>query len=75
MDGAALGRSVLCFSLPGCWVQVKLFQGRLEGVLVSFLLSSMVAFSLRKLTEEEALGESLVWHSCNMASPSELGLL
>ena len=75
VDGAAPGRPLLCFGLPGCWVQMELFQGRLEGVLVSFLLSSMIAFSLHKLTEEEALGESLVWHSCNMASPSELGLL
>ena len=75
VDGTTQGWSLLHFSFPGCWVHVELLQCCFEGVFVSFLLSSMIAFSLHKLTEEEALGESLVWHSCNMASPSELGLL
>ena len=54
---------------------MELLQGSLESVFVSLLLSSMIAFPFRKLAEEEALWEAVVFHSCDVASPSELGLL
>ena len=45
------------------------------GCPSTFFLASMAAFPLCKLTEKEALEELLIWHSCNLAGPSELGLL
>ena len=75
VGSASPGRQLLRFYFQGCCVKVCLLQGYLEGILVPLILASIVAFLFRKLTKEEALGESLIWHSCNVASPSDSGLL
>ena len=66
--------SVLSQCLPGCVVNAKVLQGRLQGVLESFLLAVLGASTSLQISIEGALGKALVWHSGDVTSPVELNL-
>ena len=64
--------TILCNLFPClCWY-VAVFNGGLEGVLVSLLLTTMGAFSYLKFSIEDFLWQTFIRYSGNMACPSKL---
>ena len=51
-------------------VDMLVFKGGFEGVLVSLLLTTMGAFSYLKFSTEDFLWQTFIRHSGNMACPS-----
>ena len=70
-DKAAPRRSVHGLFFPGWWVDAKVLKTVFQSIFESLLLSANISFSFSELTVEKLFRNSVVWHSCDMACPSD----
>ncbi|VDL92420.1 unnamed protein product [Schistocephalus solidus] len=67
-------RSILCEVLPGLQVDLQLLQRFLQSVLVASFLTSLLASTNSDISVEKLFEKSLVVHSHQVATPSQLHL-
>ena len=74
VNHASPGWSVRCCVFPCGDVDVKVLEVSFQGVFEAFALSSYLPCPLTKLTVQQLLGYSGVWHSEDMTCPACLCL-
>ena len=73
LDISSPGRSILGQVLPVVQIDLKTLQGGFQSVLVALFGATLCSFATFQFTKEDLFWQSCRGHSCNMASPSQLG--